>query len=152
MKRKIKNYKWHGFGFLVIFNELPAVKLNGELVPDLDLGLYATPIIEYICADQNLPLSGNQVKFIRHYFNMSLREFAVFLNVKHQSIMRWEQKKNLAARIDRNTEFVVRLLVLKKIKSSSKSIDSLISKVEEISNADSIKKYKQLEPIYLKVA
>ncbi|HEY1079035.1 MAG TPA: hypothetical protein VGE46_03025 [Bdellovibrio sp.] len=129
---KIKNFRFEGFGFPVIFDELPAIKVRGELVPDVDFNKYAKPLIEHICARQDVPLSGNQVKFIRHYFGKSLREFAKMLNVTHQSIMRWENQKNLAAQIDVNTEIVVRIKILKAINSKSDYILHLIERIESI--------------------
>lgn len=127
---KIKNYRFEGFGFPVIFDELPAVKIRGELIPDVDFDKYAKPLIEDICARQDMPLSGNQIKFIRNYFGMSLREFAKMLNVTHQSVMRWEDRANATAKIDVHTELVLRLLVLKKNKCRMKTIELLIEKAE----------------------
>lgn len=127
---KIKNYHWNGFGFPVIFHELPAIELRGELVPDIDFNQFAEPLIQIICAKQPIPLSGNQVKFIRNHLNMSLREFAKFMNVTHQSVMRWEEKSKSAARIDVNTEIVFRLKVLKKINGDAEAIEEVVEKAQ----------------------
>ncbi len=144
---EIKNYKWNGFGFPVIFEKLTAVKLRGEWVPDVDLNLYAKPLVEFICAEQEVPLSGSQVKFIRHFFGKSLREFAKFLNVKHQSVMRWEEKKQSAARIDVNTEIVMRLKILKALNSNSTAIDHAVEKVNEVEKFASAGRYKLFKPM-----
>lgn len=127
---KIKNYQWNGFGFPVVFSELPAVKIRGELIPDVDLNQFAKPLILIICSKQLAPLSGNQVKFIRNYLNMSLREFAKFMDVTHQSVMRWEKKTKSAARIDINTEIVLRLKILKELNSDAQSIKEVVDKVQ----------------------
>lgn len=128
---KLKNYQWNGFGFPVIFQELPAVKIRGELVPDIDLSKFAKPIIQLICTEQLVALSGHQVKFIRNYLNMSLREFAKFMHVTHQSVMRWEKNAKSAARIDINTEIVLRLKILKELNSDSRAIDVVVEKVQK---------------------
>lgn len=145
---KIKNYQWNGFGFPVIFSELPGIKIRGELVPDVDLNQFAKPLIQIICAKQPVPLSGNQVKFIRNYFNMSLREFAKFMNVTHQSVMRWEQKTKAAARIDINTEIVMRLKVLKELNSDAQTIDEVIEKIQHTEElkpkSDYVKKFQPI--------
>lgn len=145
---KIKNYQWNGFGFPVIFSELPGVKIRGELVPDVDLNQFAKPLVQIICAKQPVPLSGNQVKFIRNYFNMSLREFAKFMNVTHQSVMRWEQKTKAAARIDINTEIVMRLKVLKELNSDAQTIDEVIEKIQHTEElkpkSDYVKKFQPI--------
>ena len=129
---KIKNYRFEGFGFPVIFDELPAVKVRGELVPDVDFDKYAKPLIEHICARQDVPLSGNQVKFIRNYFGMSLREFAKMLNVTHQSVMRWEIRNKIDAQMDANTEIIFRIICLKRVKSDNEVIETLLNKIHNI--------------------
>lgn len=147
MKTTLKNYEWMGYGFPVIFNELPAVKIRGELVPDIDFSEYEKPLIEFICANQNIPLSGNQVKFIRNYLGMSLREFAKLLNVKHQSIMRWEARKNSAAQIDVNTEIVMRIKILKKIGVKQSAINLVLDKVDHIEEFELAGNYRKFVPL-----
>lgn len=129
---KIKNYEWNGFGFPLIFEELPAVKLRGELVPDVDFNAFAKPVIQFICANQEIPLSGNQVKFIRMHLGMTLRQFAEFVGVRHQSVMRWEEKGKSAANVDAHIEFVLRLKVLKKLDSKAENIKTMIERVEQV--------------------
>lgn len=146
---KIKNYRFEGFGFPVIFDELPAVKVRGELVPDVDFDKYAKPLIEHICARQDVPLSGNQVKFIRNYFGMSLREFAKMLNVTHQSVMRWESRKQSAAQIDVNTEIVVRIIILKKSKVRASIINIAIDRIDHVSGIAPLPLYRHFEPLRL---
>ena len=127
---KIKNYKWNGFGFPVVFDELPAVKLRGELVPDIVFAEIAKSVIQFICVHQKIPFCGNQVKFVRMHLDMSLREFADFVGVTHQSVMRWEEKAKAAAHIDPHTEYVLRLKVLKAIHSDKKAIADVIERVD----------------------
>lgn len=144
---KIKNYRFEGFGFPVIFDELPAVKVRGELVPDVDFDKYAKPLIEHICARQDVPFSGNQVNFIRNYFGMSLREFAKMLNVTHQSVMRWEEKRNAASRMDFHTEIFIRLFFLIKIESNEKCLQSAVKKLMTVDKPQSISRYIHFKPI-----
>ncbi|WP_415063739.1 helix-turn-helix domain-containing protein [Bdellovibrio sp.] len=146
---KIKNYRFEGFGFPVIFDELPAVKVRGELVPDVDFDKYAKPLIEHICARQGVPLSGNQVKFIRNYFGMSLREFAKMLNVTHQSVMRWEDFTISAAHIDVNTEIVFRLIILKQLGSAKDCFGSLMEKLEALTTFEKKSNYKNINSIHI---
>jgi hypothetical protein len=145
---KIKNYQWNGFGFPVIFEELPAIKVRGEIIPDVDLTRYARALVQIVCAKQKVPFSGNQVKFIRSHLAMSLREFAKFMDVTHQSVMRWEEKGKAAARIDVNTEIVMRLKILKELNSDAKSIADVVEKVrhtEELRpSADYVKAFQPI--------
>lgn len=144
---KIKNYEWNGFGFPIIFDELPAIKMKGELVPDIDWTEVATPIIQFICTSQDLPFSGNQVKFIRHHLDMTLREFATFMGVTHQSVMRWEEREKSSAHIDENSEIIFRIKVLKKLHSDKSIINKIIEKVGESSALGKSANYKAFKPL-----
>lgn len=144
---KIKNYEWNGFGFPIIFDELPAIKMKGELVPDVDWAEVATPLIQFICTSQDLPFSGNQIKFIRHHLNMTLREFATFVGVTHQSVMRWEEREKSSAHIDENTEIIFRIKILKKLHSDKGTINKIIEKVGESSNLGKLANYKAFKPL-----
>lgn len=146
--KNIKNYEWNGFGFPIIFERLPAVKLRGEWTPDVDWTQYALPVIIYICVGQDVALSGNQVKFLRHHLQMSLREFAKFAGVTHQSVMRWEDKGKAAAQIDGHMEFVLKLKVLKHLHSKASTINQAVNKVEEVGKSrDS--SYRQIKPLHI---
>lgn len=145
---KLKNYEWNGFGFPIIFDSLPAIELRGELVPDVDWTKIALPVVIYICVAQDMALSGNQVKFIRHHLNMSMRDFAKFLGVTHQSVMRWEKKGKSAAQIEEHTEFVLKLKVLKELHSAMKVINQAVQKVEEVGRQNQTS-YRQIRPIQI---
>lgn len=135
MKQKIKNYEWNGFGFPVIFDELPAVKLRGELVPDVDFQELAAPLIQFICTTQDSAFSGNQVKFIRMHFNMSLRDFAEFMGVTHQSVMRWEKKEKASAHMGAHVEFFMKVRILRKLHSKKALLETAMERTEDASSA-----------------
>ena len=143
----LKNYEWNGFGFPIVFDELPAIKIKDEIVPDVDWVEVAIPLIRFICSSQDLPFSGNQIKFIRHHFGMSLREFAGFVGVTHQSVMRWEEHDKSSAHVDENTEIIFRIKVLKKLQSGKKSIDKIIDKIGLITVTSKSHKYKVFKPL-----
>jgi|GEM_PF-3110610 DNA-binding transcriptional regulator YiaG len=130
--KTLENYKWNGFGFPVIFNSLPAIELRGELIPDIDWEKVAKPLIEFICLHQEFSFSGSQVKFIRHQLNMSLREFAKFMGVTHQSVMRWEERKNASAQIEAHIEIFLRLKVLKTLSKKTKLLIKAVERVDDI--------------------
>lgn len=146
---KMKNYKWHGFGFPVIFSELPAMKVQGEWIPDVDFLRFARPVIEFICRDQELPLSGNQVKFIRHHLDMNLREFGQFMGVTHQSVMRWEKQGAGMARMEAHVELICRLKILKTLKTNTKAIERVLLRLENIDTFKSLT-YKQIRPVEMR--
>jgi transcriptional regulator with XRE-family HTH domain len=143
---KLKNYLWNGFGFPVIFEELPAIKLRGELVPDIDFSKVAPDLIKFICSDQDVPLSGNQIKFFRHALNLSMRDFAKLIGVTHQSLMRWENRKNHPAKIEAHIEIVLRILMLKRFDGNNEEILEAANQVEGVAKLKSAT-YKQFKPV-----
>ena len=143
---KIKNYLWNGFGFPVIFEELPAIKLRGELVPDIDFSKVAPDLIKFICSEQELPLSGNQIKFFRHALNFSMRDFAKLIGVTHQSLMRWENRKNHPAKIEAHIEIVLRILMLKRFDGNKNEILEATNQVECVGKLKSAT-YKKFTPV-----
>lgn len=145
---KIKNYEWNGFGFPIFFEELPAVKSRGELVPDVDWFVLSKPVAEHVCSEQHVPLSGNQVKFLRNLLDMSLREFAKFISVKHQSVMRWESRAKSAAHIDPHLEVVLRIKVLKAMRSRASIVNLAVARVDEIEELRTLS-YRTFEPLIL---
>lgn len=143
---KVKNYKWNGFGFPIIFAELPAAKIRGELVPDVDWNEIGKLVAAFICSQQEIPLNGNQVKFLRNYLSKNLREFAKFVGVKHQSIMRWEKHGNMPAQIEAHIEIVLRLKVLKELGVEIECISEAMNHVEDMDKFRA-NSYKQFKPI-----
>ena len=144
---KLKNYVFNGFGFPVIFDELPALRLRGELVPNVDFSKFSADLIKYICTSQEFPLSGNQVKFFRHSLNLSMREFAKIVGVRHQSIMRWENNGHLPAKMEAPTEIVLRLLMLNKFKGTNKQVlEVAIKHVQGVAKLKATS-YKKFVPV-----
>ena len=146
MKHIIKNYQWNGFGFPIIFEKLPAIKVRGELIPDINFDELASPIIQFICIKQDFCFSGNQIKFIRHYLKMTLRDFANFIGVTHQSVMRWEEKAKASAHMGAHVEFVMKIKVLKALHSTSKIINKAVETIDSVDNVKS-SSYRNSKPL-----
>ena len=61
---------------------------------------------------QNERLTGNQLKFIRTYFSMSLRRFAKeVVNESHTAVSKWEKFGDNVTNMDINIEKIVRLYI-----------------------------------------
>jgi len=108
----LKNYEFHGFGFPVIFDSVPGIEVDGEMLPKVDWKKVGYLVVREICQGQRSALSGNQVKFIRTQLDMSMRDFAKWLGVVHGSVSEWEKKKSKKANMDPHKEFVLRIKTL----------------------------------------
>ncbi len=124
MKTKIaKKYSYDGLGFPIQLQDVTLVQLDGEWIPKIDVRKIAEDAIRELPL-QKEKLSGNQVKFIRDFFEMSLRDFAnEVVKQSHTAVAKWEKFAEKSTNMDSNIEDMLRLYILDKlvIKSMEKS-------------------------------
>ena len=122
-KKIIKSYIYNGLGFPVELHNVEMVMFHGESHPKIDVRKVSDFAIKSLVS-QKSRLTGNQIKFIRTYFSMSLREFAKIANESHMAVKKWEDFKNDPTNMDKNIEIMLRLHiydhVVIKIKNNNK--------------------------------
>ena len=112
MKSKTeKNYIYKGLGFPVLLSQVKMHLIQDEWHPLLDVKKISDLTIKKLVA-QDGRLTGNQVKFIRTYFAMTLRDFANVMEVTHTAVNKWEKTQNSVTKMDINTEKMLRLYVV----------------------------------------
>lgn len=124
MKKKIvKHYIYLGLGFPVELHDVEMVLFDGEFHPKIDVRKIADQAIKSLIS-QKSRLTGNQIKFIRTYLSMSLREFSKLVNESHMAVKKWENFCDDPTNMDRNIEIMLRLhiydQVVIKIKNDKK--------------------------------
>jgi len=107
-KKIVKNYIYEGLGFPIELHNVEVVEFNGEFHPKIDVRKVADSAIKSLVL-QKSRLTGSQIKFIRKYFSMSLREFSNIVNESHMAIKKWEDFNDEATNMDRNIEIMLRL-------------------------------------------
>ena len=122
MKTKIvNNYIYEGLGFPVELKTVEMISIDGDWSPKIDVKKVADEVIEKL-ATQDARLTGNQVKFIRSYFSMSLREFGEKVaHESHMAVSKWEKKGSAATNMNANTEHELRLYIVERKVGSSKA-------------------------------
>ncbi len=109
MKQKIaKNFVYKGLGFPITLSNVVMVKLDNEWQPKIDVKKVAKKAIKALLIRQQR-LTGNQVKLIRAYFEMTLRDFAKLMDVSHATVNKWEKTGSHFTKMDVNTEKMLRL-------------------------------------------
>jgi len=80
---------------------------------------------------------GNEVHFIRLYFQLTLQAFAKRFGVQHPTVIKWENFKNLPTNMTLGTEKDIRLFVIKQLFGPAK-IAELYTELERkiVSNID----------------
>lgn len=116
MGRKIvTHYTYEGLGFAIELRQVEMVKINNEWHPKIDVRKIADATIQMLVT-QKERLTGNQIKFIRSYYSMTLRDFAKnVVNVSHTAVNKWEKFENKVTNMDINIEKILRLYIYETI-------------------------------------
>ena len=131
MEKKIeKKYIDNGFGFPVCLHNLPMVKVRNVWTPNIDYNELTRAVAMSLASSKSL-LSGSQVKFIRQFFEMTLKEFGERFNVSHPAVMKWESNKNKPSKMDWSTEKDIRMEIVFRIAKNPKQIGKLFIDLEE---------------------
>lgn len=111
-KTKIQNkYTYHGAGYEVILHHVPMIKIGIEWVLNLNPSIIDRLLVEAI-PRQSSRLTGNQVRFIRDYTDMTLKAFADRFGVSHAAVKKWENTGDGPTNMSWSTEKDIRLFVL----------------------------------------
>ncbi len=112
MKHKIaKELIDQSLGFPVLLKSVPMKNVRGEWLPDLPLNEFQRVVL-WILAHKASPLTGKQVRFIRHWLEKTQKEFAAMHDVTHAAVSKWEAKKHDPTGMSKPTEILLRLNVL----------------------------------------
>lgn len=133
MVKKIqKKYLYEGLGFPIELHNVEMVKFEDEWHPKIDVRKIADAAIKALVL-QKSRLTGNQIKFIRAYFSMSLRMFAKkVVNESHMAVKKWEDCGNKATSMDLNIEKILRLYILDKVVVPERQISKFREKYRQV--------------------
>lgn len=120
-KQKIeKEFTYEGLGFPIILYNVPMIQLRNNWVLDLDLNMLQK-IVLLTLAHHPYEITGNQVRFVRNFFNLTQKKFGQLFGVSHPAIVKWEKCENQSTKMSLTTQRDLRLWVL----------DQLLSKDED---------------------
>lgn len=129
MERKIvKVFNDQGFGFKVQIINAPMVKIRGDWILDLDQNKLQKTLVQAL-AHKPVRLTGNEIRFIRHYFEMNTTVFGKRFNVSHAAVLKWEKYGNRCTGMNWLTEKDIRLFIISK--NRPEKILSLYNELEE---------------------
>ncbi len=116
MKTKlVKRYVYHGLGFPIVLLNVPFVQARGVWAPAIRYQALQKQVLLAL-SHKPVPLTGNEVYFIRLYFEMTLDQFAVQFGLTHPAVLNWEKAQNKGAKISPTTELCIRLWILEQLK------------------------------------
>lgn len=106
-----KQFVYNGFGFPVVLKNVPMVKVRGIWTPNINYNVLSKGILETM-AIHPVRLTGREIRFVRHYFEMTLEEFGERFGVSHPAVLKWEKNASAPARMAWGTEKDLRLFIL----------------------------------------
>ncbi|MFI4918110.1 MAG: hypothetical protein ACHP65_00980 [Legionellales bacterium] len=134
MKTKtVENFCYEGLGFPIELSQVEMIEINDEWHPKIDVKKVTNAVIN-VLAYQEGRLTGNQVKFIRNYFSMTLRDFGVEVaHETHAAVNKWEKHGNQVTSMNNNTECIIRLYILEQLRSETKALgDDFFSNYQKV--------------------
>lgn len=130
MERKIqKTFIYEGFGFPIQLIDVPMLKTRGEWTPDINYNLLQEAIVRAL-AVKPFCLTGNEIKFIRKYFKLTLKAFANEFGVTHPAVMDWEKTGDNQVKINPATEKCIRLFISDTLVARDKLFREIYHQIE----------------------
>lgn len=132
METKIqKEFLDMGFGFPVKLLNVPMVKVRGVWTPKINYNELTLMLLKAL-SQKPARLTGNEIHFIRHHFEMTLAEFAKRFCVTHVAVMKWEKTKNQPTVMAWTTEKDIRLFIFSKLDSRPNEWTELYVRLERL--------------------
>lgn len=111
-KHKIEAaYIYNGFGFPLVLHNVPMVNIRGVWTPDIRWNRLEK-IVLLLLAHHQAELTGNQIRFIRHFMELNQREFSDLFRVTHAAVVKWEKSQDKPAKMQVTTQIAIRLCIL----------------------------------------
>jgi DNA-binding transcriptional regulator YiaG len=120
-KRKKKTFIYEGLGFPIKLINVPMRKVLGEWCIDVNMNKLMLVVLEALIRKPS-PLTGDELRFIRSYLDMTTMEFGKTFGVSHVAVLKWENEKN---RVSPALEFFIRLYILDYLKAKDKEFRAL---------------------------
>jgi len=106
----------NGLGFPIHIINAPLVKIRGQWVLDLDLEKYERAVLIALSHKPGR-LTGNEIKFIRNHFQMTLKDFGIrFGNLAHSAVIKWEKFADQPTNMNWACEKDIRLFVVHELR------------------------------------
>ncbi len=118
-----------GFGFPVHLHNVPMIKVRGKWTPNIDYNRLTLAVLYALC-EKPVRLTGNEVRFIRLHFEMTLQEFAGRFAVSHAAVIKWEKSKTKSTGMNWASEKDLRLFVLSKLNNRAEALARLYQELE----------------------
>jgi DNA-binding transcriptional regulator YiaG len=91
--KKTETFVYNGLGFPVKLINVPMIKVLGKWAMNINLNKLQLAALRALL-NKPSPLTGDELRFIRKFLNMSKAEFGEIFGVSHVAVGKWENGKN----------------------------------------------------------
>ena len=131
VEKKIqKRFVDEGFGFPVVLRNVPMVKVRGIWTPRINYNKL-TRDVALALARKPARLTGNEIRFIRQHFEMTLEAFGVRFDVSHPAVLKWERAGDKPPALKWPIEKDIRLFILDRLHARPKAFKELYETLRE---------------------
>lgn len=112
-RKRINEFTTHVFGFPVVLINVPMVLIHGEWTPDLDYNKLGHAVMLAL-AKKPARLTGDEIRYLRSAWAMTLQEFGARFSVRHSAVIKWERAADKPTSMDWATEKDIVLEILRR--------------------------------------
>ena len=145
-KKHRAQYIDHGFGFPIVLLDVNLVRVRGQWTPNLDYNELARRVLLELAQLQGR-LSGDQVKFIRQHFELTLEKFAHRFDVTHPAVLKWEKAAEKPTGMSWSIEKDIRLFITRELGGSGKALLNLYKALESATPSRTVRVRLEAEPL-----
>ncbi len=140
--RKIKTFIFEDLGFPIKLINVPMKKEFGEWYIDINMNKLMLVVLDAL-VHKPIPLTGDELSFIRSYLQMTSTEFGRAFGVTHAAVLKWESGEN---RLSPPLELCIRLYVLDHLSAKDAEFRALYKELslEKLSKSDQPRKIHPL--------
>lgn len=130
-----KRFVDDGFGFPVVLRNVPMVKVRGVWTPKIDYNKLARSVLLAL-VESPVRLTGNEIRFIRLHFEMTLESFGERFDVSHPAVIKWEAAGDNLPGLKWPIEKDIRLFVLDRLGVRPAIFKSVYVRLQRVATED----------------
>ncbi len=148
--KKAKRFIYEGLGFPIVLVNVPLVLKRGVWTPAIDYNKLQKEVLVAL-AHKPIALTGNEIHFIRAFFELTLVSFGKHFGVTHAAVLTWEKMGNRLGKINPTTELCIRLFILEQLKMSNQVFRDAFREfnIEGIAKAYKTPSFRPSRPLML---
>jgi len=129
-----KRYVDDGLGFPVVLRDVPMVKVRGTWTPKINYNRLSRNVALAL-AEKPARLTGDEIRFLRQHFEMTLEAFGARFDVSHPAVLKWERASSEPPALKWPIEKDIRLFVLDQLKVRPKAFKDLYERLRQTAAA-----------------